>query len=230
MRSMHSVLISGANRGLGLEFARQYAADGWQVYATARNLEDASDLAALGARVSIHKLDVTDDSSIEDLARTLSGRALDILIANAGISGDLARPPDKIDQKEIMQVMVVNAFGALALAAALQPNLCAGTRKIAIAMSSLMASLTLNDFGTQYVYRASKTALNALWRTLALEWHADGIACVLLRPGLVRTRMTNFRGDLDPHDSVAGMRRVIAGLSLADTGRFISYDGNDMPW
>jgi NAD(P)-dependent dehydrogenase (short-subunit alcohol dehydrogenase family) len=127
-------------------------------------------------------------------------------------------------------VMAVNAFGALALAAALHPNLRAGTRKLAIAISSLMASIAMNDFGTQYVYRASKTALNALWSSLALEWRGDGIACVLLRPGLVRTRMTDFRGDLDARESVAGMRRVIAGLSLADSGRFIGYDGKDVPW
>jgi NAD(P)-dependent dehydrogenase (short-subunit alcohol dehydrogenase family) len=227
---MPSVLISGSNRGIGLEFARQYAADGWRVYATARNLADAADLGALGKRVSIHRLNVTDEGSINELARAMAGRPLDVLIANAGISGDLARPAERIDQKEIIDVMAVNAFGALALAAALHPNLCAGTRKISIAMSSLMASIAMNDFGTQYIYRASKTALNALWTSLALEWRDDGITCVLLRPGLVRTRMTNFRGDLEADESVAGMRRVIAGLSLADSGRFISYDGKDMPW
>jgi len=162
--------------------------------------------------------------------RALAGTAIDVLIANAGISGDLARSPEQIDQKEIIDVMAVNAFGALALAAALHPNIRAGSRKIAIAISSLMASLAMNDFGTQYVYRASKTALNALWTTLALEWRSDAIACVLLRPGLVRTRMNNFDGDLEARESVAGMRRVIAGLSLADTGRFIGYDGKDVPW
>jgi NAD(P)-dependent dehydrogenase (short-subunit alcohol dehydrogenase family) len=91
-----------------------------------------------------------------------------------------------------------------------------------------MGSIAMNDFGTQYVYRASKTALNALWTSLALEWH--DIICVLLRPGLVRTRMTNFKGDLEPGQSVAGIRRVIAGLSLADSGRLIGYDGKDVPW
>ena len=227
---MPSVLISGANRGIGLEFARQYAADGWQVYATARDMADTAELEALGERVVIHRLEVTDQRSIEALARVLGETPIDVLIANAGISGDLARPVERIDQREMVDVMAVNAFGALALAAALLPNLTAGTRKIAIAISSLMASIGMNDFGTQYVYRASKTALNALWTSLALEWRVHGIACVLLRPGLVRTRMTNFKGDLEARESVAAMRRVIAGLSLADSGRFISYDGKDMPW
>ena len=192
---MPTVLISGGNRGIGLEFARQYAGEGWQVYATARNPADAADLRALGERVSIHQLDVANERSIAELVRALAGTAIDVL-----------------------------------LAAALHPNIRAGSRKIAIAISSLMASLAMNDFGTQYVYRASKTALNALWTTLALEWRSDAIACVLLRPGLVRTRMTNFKGDLEARESVAGMRRVIAGLSLADTGRFIGYDGKDVPW
>jgi NAD(P)-dependent dehydrogenase (short-subunit alcohol dehydrogenase family) len=219
---MDSVLISGANRGIGLEFARQYAADGWQVHATARSLEDAAGLQALGQSVFIHRLNVTDKRSIDELARTLGRAPIDLLIANAGIPGDLARPVERIDRTEIIDVMAVNSFGPLALAAALLPNLRQGKRKIAIAISSLMGSIAMNDFGTQYVYRASKTALNALWTSLALEWH--DIICVLLRLGLVRTRMTNFKGDLEPGESVAGMRWVIAGLSLADSGRLIGYD------
>jgi NAD(P)-dependent dehydrogenase (short-subunit alcohol dehydrogenase family) len=227
---MPSVLISGANRGIGLEFARQYAAEGWQVFGTARMIEQAAGLEALGERVSVHRLDVADQDSIASLARSLGQAPIDVLIANSGISGDLTRPVERIDRKEIIEVMAVNAFGALALAAALLPNLGAGKLKIAIAISSLMGSIGMNDFGTQYVYRASKTALNALWSSLALEWRAHGIACVLLRPGLVRTRMTNFNGDLEPSESVGGMRRVIAGLTLADSGRCIGYDGKDVPW
>lgn len=227
---MPSVLISGANRGIGLEFARQYAADGWRVHATARDPEGASELRALGDGVSLYPLDVVEQRSIEALARALEATPIDLLIANAGISGDLARPPEQIDREEIVGVMAVNAFGALALAAALLPNLMRGELKIAAAMSSLMSSIAMNDFGTQYVYRASKTALNALWTSLAQEWRAHEIICVLLRPGLVRTRMTKFKGDLEPGESVAGMRRVIAGLSLPDSGRLIGYDGKDVPW
>jgi NAD(P)-dependent dehydrogenase (short-subunit alcohol dehydrogenase family) len=227
---MPSVLVSGANRGIGLEFARQYAAEGWRVHATARHSEAAAALRALGDSVSLYPLDVAEQRSIDALARALDAAPIDLLIANAGISGDLQRPPELIDHEEIVAVMAVNAFGALALAAALHPNLMRGKLKIATAISSLMSSIAMNDFGTQYVYRASKTALNALWTALAQEWRRDGISCVLLRPGLVRTRMTNFRGDLEPGESVAGMRRVIAGLSLADSGRLIGYDSKDVPW
>jgi NAD(P)-dependent dehydrogenase (short-subunit alcohol dehydrogenase family) len=227
---MPSVLISGANRGIGLEFAREYAAEGWRVHATARDPEAAAELRALGDGLSLYPLDVAEQRSIDALALALDATPIDLLIANAGISGDLARPPELIDREEIVSVMAVNAFGALALAAALQPNLMRGKLKIATAISSLMSSIAMNDFGTQYVYRASKTALNALWTSLAQEWRSDGISCVLLRPGLVRTRMTNFKGDLEAGESVAGMRRVIAGLSLADSGRLIGYDGKDVPW
>lgn len=227
---MPSVLISGANRGIGLEFARQYAAAGWRVHATARDLADAADLRDIGGDLSLHRLDVADRVSIDSLAASLAGEPLDVLIANAGISGDLARPVEQIDRQEIIEVMAVNSFGPLALAGALLPNLRAGQLKLATAISSLMSSIALNDFGTQYVYRASKTALNALWTSLAREFRPHGIACVLLRPGFVRTRMTNFQADIMPHESVGGMRAVIAGLSLADTGRLIGYDGKDLPW
>jgi NAD(P)-dependent dehydrogenase (short-subunit alcohol dehydrogenase family) len=110
------------------------------------------------------------------------------------------------------------------------PNIEIGKRKLATAMSSLMSSISRNDWGTQHVYRASKTALNAVWTSLAREWRPRGIACVLIRPGYVRTDMTKFQGDLDPPESVRGLRSVIAGLSLADTGRLIGYDGADVPW
>jgi NAD(P)-dependent dehydrogenase (short-subunit alcohol dehydrogenase family) len=227
---VNSVLISGANRGIGLEFARQYAADGWRVHATARDLADAADLQALGGDVRIHRLDVTEQRSIDDLASELGDAPIDLLIANAGVSGDLVRPPERVTREEIIEVMAVNSFGPLALAAGLLPNLLRGERKLATAVSSLMGSIGSNDWGTQYVYRASKTALNALWTSLGREWQSHRIACVLLRPGLVRTRMTNFQGDLEPGESVGGMRRVIADLSLADSGRIIGYDGVDVPW
>lgn len=227
---MPSVLISGANRGLGLEFARQYAEDGWTVHGTARNPAAAQDLASLGANVHVHALDVTDQHSIDALARTLENEPIDVLIANSGILKDLDSPIDVMSRTDFMEVMAVNTFGPLALASALLPNLERGQRKLATAMSSLMSSITRNDWGTQHVYRASKTALNAVWTSLAREWRPRGIACVLIRPGFVRTEMTGFKGDLDPPESILGLRNVITGLSLADSGRLIGYDGKDLPW
>jgi NAD(P)-dependent dehydrogenase (short-subunit alcohol dehydrogenase family) len=225
-----SVLISGANRGLGLEFARQYAADGWVVHGTARNPAAAEALSALGRRVNVHQLDITDPESIAALTTRLAGEPIDVLIVNSGILRDFEQPVETVGRTDFLDVFAVNTFGPLALASALLPNIEIGERKLATAMSSLMSSITRNDWGTQHVYRASKTALNAVWTSLAREWRPRGIACVLIRPGYVRTAMTGFQGDLDPPESVRGLRNVIAGLSLADTGRLIGYDGSELPW
>jgi NAD(P)-dependent dehydrogenase (short-subunit alcohol dehydrogenase family) len=226
---MPRVLITGANRGLGLEFSRQYAADGWDVVAACRNPHDATDLKCLGEAVLIFPLDVADDQSIAEFLRAISGIPIDVLILNAGISG----PPQSaaaVTRAEWVPAMVVNALAPLRLATGLRSNLQQGAQKKAVAISSLAASMAKYDVPGQYSYRASKAALNALWRSLAIEWRPLGIICILLRPGKVRTRMTGFTGDLDPVESVPGMRRVIAGATITDSGRFIGYDGNEVPW
>jgi NAD(P)-dependent dehydrogenase (short-subunit alcohol dehydrogenase family) len=227
---MPSVLISGANRGLGFEFARQYSREGWIVHATARDPSAATQLTALDGAVHLHALDVADPASVAALASRLTGEPIDVLIANAGILLDFQKPIQDIGREDFLRVFAVNTFGPLALANALRPNLERGERKLATAMSSLMSSLSRNSWGTQHVYRASKTGLNAIWRALAKEWRPLGIACVLIRPGFVRTGMTAYHGDLDPPESILGLRRVIEGLTLADSGRLIGYDGQDLPW
>jgi NAD(P)-dependent dehydrogenase (short-subunit alcohol dehydrogenase family) len=227
---MPSVLIAGANRGIGLEFVRQYAADGWIVHATARTDKACADLASLADNIRAHRLEMTDPESIAALAHELGSAPLDVLIANAGISGDLARTPERVDRRELLEVVSVNTFAPLHLAVALRPHLERGRLRIAAAVSSLMSSVARNTTGTQYVYRASKTALNAVWTSLAKEWRPAGFTCVLLRPGFVRTEMTGFKGELDAPESVRGMRKVVASLTLADSGRLIGYDGLDLAW
>ncbi len=222
-----SILIAGANRGIGAEFVHQFAAAGWTVHGTAR---DDSGLAAIAAAEAIpHRLDITSDASIEAFVTELDGIPLDAVIANAGISGDLSLPIEAIEPDEMLRVFDTNLFGVLLLVRALKPNLLAGNRRLAMAMSSLMSSISSNDWGTQYCYRASKTALNATWRSLATEWQPDGITCTLLRPGFVKTDMTNHQG-MEVSVSVAGMLNVVENLTLADTGRVIGFDGLDVPW
>jgi NAD(P)-dependent dehydrogenase (short-subunit alcohol dehydrogenase family) len=225
---MQTILISGANRGIGLELARQFSADGWSVIGTARDPKEATELSGF-ANVEVLPLDVTDMASIKALSQILSRRPIDVLFANAGITGDVKANALQVSREDFLQVQAVNTFGPLALAAALRPNVEAGDRKIVTAMSSLMCSITANDWGTQYTYRASKTALNAAWSALAMDWKPLGLACVLLRPGFVATRMTDYQG-LKVEDSVAGLKMVIEGLSLDDAGRIIGYDGIDVPW
>ena len=228
---MPSILISGASRGLGLEFTRQYAEAGWRVHATCRDPEHADRLHALASsNVSLHRLDVASEESLHALAADMKGVPIDIVLANAGINEPRAVTPETITGSDWAEVMTVNSFAPLALVGALKPNLVAGDQKKAVAISSLMGSIGSNDWGTQYVYRASKSALNSLWRTLSIDWKEDGIICALMRPGFVKTEMTNFQGDLMPEETVSGMRRVLAGLTMAGSGCYHSYDGRQLPW
>jgi NAD(P)-dependent dehydrogenase (short-subunit alcohol dehydrogenase family) len=222
-----SVLIAGANRGIGAEFVRQFITAGWTVHGTARTPEGRAMIEAAGAIA--HDLDITSDASIAALKDELGETPLDVVLAQAGISGDLSLPIKAIGPEEMLRVFDTNLFGVLLLTEALKPNLLAAEQPLALAMSSLMSSISANDWGTQYCYRASKTALNAAWRSLAVEWESDGITCVLLRPGFVKTDMTNNQG-MEASVSVAGMLEVIDGLTLADSGRVIGYDGLDVPW
>lgn len=228
---MPSILISGASRGLGLEFTRQYAEAGWRVYATCRDPSKADRLHALGhANVSLHALDVSSDEAIAALAVEMRGTPIDVVLANAGLAEARVVTPETITRADWLDLVAVNTFGPLALVGALKANLLAGEQKKAVALSSLMGSIASNNWGTQYVYRASKSGLNAIWKTLSVEWKADEIICALMRPGFVKTEMTNFAGDLLPEETVSGMRRVIAGLTMADTGGYHSYDGTQLPW
>jgi NAD(P)-dependent dehydrogenase (short-subunit alcohol dehydrogenase family) len=224
---MKRILIVGASRGIGREFVRQCRGSGWTVHATARS--DAGCAALAEHCDAVHRLDITDDESIAMLASEIAGIPFDAVLVNAGISGDQALPAENIGFDEMARVFDTNVFGPLRLMTALKANLLAGDRRLALGMSSLMSSISSNDWGTQHCYRASKTALNAVWRSLQEEWVADGICCVLLRPGFVKTDMTDHQG-LDVDVSVAGMLSVIDGLTVADGGRLIGYDGEDVPW
>lgn len=222
-----TILISGATRGIGLELARQFAADGWQVLGTARDPVRAVALRATGAEVL--PLEAADPAAIAALAAALAGRPLDVVIANAGVAVNIEAPAAEVTRDDFLATVRTNTIAPFALATALKPNLLASRRRVVAAMSSLMSSVGANDWGTQYAYRASKTALNASWRALAAEWAPEGITCLLLRPGMVATDMTAGTG-IDVRVSVAGMKRVVETLTPADAGRIIGYDGHDVPW
>tara|TARA_A100001391_G_scaffold205405_2_gene205817 strand:- start:8192 stop:8872 length:681 start_codon:yes stop_codon:yes gene_type:complete len=226
---MPTLLISGANRGIGLELARQFSADGWTVIGTARDPGAATELTALLPGTVALPLEATESQSISDLVKILDGEPIDVLIANAGIAINLQARPAEVTRADFLKVVRTNTFAPLALAAALKPNILASERKIALAMSSLMSSIGANDWATQYTYRASKTGLNAVWTALTREWKPLGITCGLIRPGMVATRMTDFRG-IPVETSVSGLKKVVEGLTLADAGRIIGYDGTDVLW
>jgi NAD(P)-dependent dehydrogenase (short-subunit alcohol dehydrogenase family) len=222
-----TVLITGANRGLGLEFARQYAGAGWKVIATARQPETAAELNALGVRVVA--LDVTDPKSIDGMAQSLRGAPVDLLINNAGIfprSGTLA----ETDFKDVAQTYAVNTIGPMRVTNALLPNLRLGTMKMVVSISSGLGSIENNTDGRFYGYRESKAALNMFTRTLAAELRGDGFTCVVLSPGWVQTDMGGAGATLTPEQSITGMRAVIAKLTPAESGTYWNYDGDPIPW
>ena len=227
---MPTVLITGANRGLGLEFARQYSADGWHVLAACRNPAAATELAALGDGITTLAFDAEDDGAMARLVARLSDVPLDVVIPNAGVGSGGEKLASQVTREEWMERLSINTYAPARLAMALRPNLEQGTHKKLVGISSLAASIARYEISGHYAYRASKAALNAIWRSFAVEWRPLGIVCLLLRPGRVRTRMTGFTGDLSAEEAVAGMRRVIAASTLADSGRFLGYDGAEVPW
>jgi len=225
---MPTVLITGANRGIGLELARQYAADGWRVLATCRDPAAATALKAVEGAVQVHRLDVDDPAGMEALAVELKGEPIDVLFNNAGIN---RRAPSlaAIDYGAWAQSMETNVFGPIRVAAALAANVLASERKVMAFTSSKMGSIAENGGGS-IVYRSSKTALNMAVSCLAKELGGQGVIAVVFHPGHVRTDMGGPTAPVTASDSSAGMRRVIAGLTAKDNGTFRNYDGATLPW
>lgn len=223
----HTVLITGANRGIGLELARQYAAAGWQVIGTARNPDSADELKATGADVM--QLDVTDANSVSRLAAELGKRPIDLLINNAGIlpyNEKLA----EVDFDDFERVLTVNVTGPVRVTHALIPNVRAGRKKQIVNVTSNLGSIAENASGGFYGYRESKAALNMFTRSLAAEFGPDGFICIVMHPGWVRTDMGGPNAPTGVQESVDGIRRVIAGLSRDDNGSFWTFEGKQMAW
>ena len=219
---MPTVLISGANRGIGLEVARQSAADGWTVIGTAREPAKANELRATGAEVL--PLDIADPASIAALAKAVGDGPIDLLFANAGIYGEAS-----LDSDAWLQVLRVNTLGPTLLAEALRSNVAKSDLKRMIAVTSGMGSIAETG-GAHIPYRTSKAALNMAWKNLAIDYAKDGITVGVINPGWVQTDMGGPGASITPEQSVTGIRRVIAALTPADTGRFLSWDGRDIAW
>lgn len=220
---MPTVLITGANRGIGLEFARRYGEAGWEVVGTARDPGDADELREVAP---VEQLDVTDLGRVAGFGEVLAGKPLDLLIANAGAYG-----PRRIETAEDgegwLETLSVMAVSPVLLANALLPNLRAAKGK-AVAITSRMGSIDDNTSGGFIAYRSAKAALNAAWTSLAID--NPGLAFALLHPGWVQTRMGGASAPVTVQDSVAGMIRVIDGLTPAGRAPFLDYQGETVPW
>src|SRR5690349_8172955 len=216
---MPRALITGTNRGIGLEFARQYSHEGWDVIATAR--QSSPELDALGVRVE--KLDLSNADAVAGFQ--IDGR-LDLFIANAGTNHPRETEGAE-NAREWQAMMMVNAIAPYQLGHALLPKMADGGKMIAI--SSGMGSIGDNG-GGWIPYRTSKAALNMAWSCLAIEAKPRGVACVLFSPGWVQTRMGGSGAEISPEESVSDMRSLIGALTIADTGRFLRRNGSELPW
>jgi NAD(P)-dependent dehydrogenase (short-subunit alcohol dehydrogenase family) len=234
-----TVLVTGANRGLGLEHARQYAATGWRVLACARRPDSATDLQALHEQfpgtVSLHELDVTDAAAVERLADDLTGLPLDILLNNAGTFGPRGAPEgltyqslDNMDYDIWRQMLEVNLLAPFRLSVALAENLRLAERPLLVMMSSDLGSIANNANGQSHAYRTSKAGLNMLTRGMALEW--TDIIVVSMAPGWCRTDLGGPDAVVDPVESVEQQQKTFARLGLADSGRFIDRYGETVAW
>jgi NAD(P)-dependent dehydrogenase (short-subunit alcohol dehydrogenase family) len=238
---MPTVLVTGAARGLGLEFVRQYAAEGWRVLACARS-PDAPELAAIaagsGGKVTTHALDVADPASIAALAKSLAGTPIDVLLNNAGTMGaqSFAKNGPTVqrfgysDYPDWEQMFRINTLAPMRMAEALVDNVAASDRKVIATLTSVVGSIGSNTFGGMYAYRATKAAANAVMRSMGLDLARKAIIAVPLHPGWARTEMGGPNAPVDPVDSVRGMRAVIDGLTKEKAARFWQFDGAEVPW
>lgn len=226
-----NVMITGASRGIGLEYVRQYAEAGHQVYATVRHPDEATLLGTLSrqyANVAIHAMDVADLQSIRALASKLKTLKLDILISNAGIYPESSF--GQADPNAWLAAFQINTLGTYYLAECLLPQLASAGQAKLIAMTSKMGSIDDNSSGGAYIYRSTKTALNMIIKSLAIDLRQHDITVAALHPGWVRTDMGGPQGLIDTETSVSGLRNVIAQLDVAQSGSFIAYDGQAIPW
>ena len=228
---MSTTLITGTNRGIGLEFTKQYAEAGWNVLACCRHPESADKLNALAAQhsnITIYPLDVANFRQVDALAEQLNNVTIDVLINNAGVY-----PSDGLSDKEIedwLNGFKINSIAPLKMATAFTPHIAKSELKKLATLSSKMGSIDDNTSGGSYMYRTTKTAVNMVMKSLSIDLEPSGIAVVTLHPGWVETDMGGSNALINAETSVKGLRKVIDKLSLANTGKFIAYDGKQIAW
>ena len=227
---MPTCLITGANRGLGLEFARQYLEAGWKVIATCRKPSEAEHLQTLQGDIEILALDVSDFASIETLGRTLERTPIDLLLNNAGIYGPRGLTYDRVDYESWIEVMRTDAMAQLKVSATFVENVARSDQKKIVAMTSNMGSIGDNTSGGSYMYRSSKAALNAVMKSLSIDLRDRDVIVTVIHPGWVRTEMGGAGALIEASESVAGVRAVIDKLTPEDSGQFLRYNGAALTW
>jgi NAD(P)-dependent dehydrogenase (short-subunit alcohol dehydrogenase family) len=231
---MPSVLITSANRGIGLEFAAQYLSAGWQVHAACRHPQAATELVDLAKRradlITVFAMDVTRRESVTAAAAGLRGQAIDLLINSAGVLGASDQRTGHIDYESWAQVLDVNTLGPMRVTEAFTEHLARSDRKLVVTITSGMGSIADNTSGGSIAYRSSKAAVNMAMRSAAIDLRDRRIVCVVVNPGWVRTDMGGPNATLSVEASVSAMRRLIDTLGLPQSGKFFNYDGREYPW
>ena len=227
---MPTALITGANRGIGLELARQYAADGYTVHACCRNPNQASDLRAVTGDVHVHALDVTDHGAVDRLAADLDA-PLDVVIANAGVYGPSSEAQSfgSLDYAGLRDTLEVNTLGAVKTIEAFAPHAARSEQKKMAAVTSEMGSIA-DASGGAIAYRASKAALNMALAVAAPAVRDQGVAVGLFHPGWVQTDMGGPNARITAEESARGLKAQVAALQPSDKAPFLAYDGRELPW
>ncbi len=228
-----TILITGANRGIGLELTEQFAEDGWQVLACCRNPADAGQLQALSERnpsIELHALDVTNYQQMATLADQLSNRPIDILLSNAGIYGSKGVGFGEVDAQEWRQVLEVNTIAPLMLVQTFVEQVAASQQKLVAVISSKVGSIADNSSGGSYIYRSSKTAVNQVVKSLSIDLADRDISVITLHPGWVKTDLGGPNAEISTDESVSGLKSILQSAGLAQSGQFIEFNGNSIPW
>lgn len=227
----YTILITGTNRGIGLEFTQQYAADGWDVIACCREPKSAGALQVLAntyKNIEIVTLDVADFVQIDAVALQLKDHKIDVLINNAGVYPESSL--GDVNYDDWASAFKINSMAPLKMAEAFMPHIVKSRLKKVATLSSKMGSIDDNSGGGSYIYRSSKTAVNMMMKSLAIDVKTNGVSVVTLHPGWVQTDMGGPNGLVNTQTSVTGLRKVIADLSLENSGKFIAYDGKEIAW
>ncbi len=238
---MPTLLITGANRGIGFNLLKLYDADSWTIHACCRNPDSASDLKAVadasGGRVTIHALDVEDQNSVGALKASLGDTPIDMLINMAGYLGSKAltetgglQPFGQINFDEMEIAYRINCMGPLRVCEAFVDNVEASDKKIIINVSSIVGSIGDDSFGNFYSYRPSKTALNAITHAMSINLKDRGITVIPFHPGFTKTDMGGPTADIEVEESATGIKSVLDKVTIEDTGRYLTWEGGELSW
>lgn len=228
-----TILITGTNRGIGLELTRQFAADGWTVLACCRDPARAKalrDLANENSSIEIYPLEVTDYEQMADLSRQLGDRAIDVLVSNAGVYGPRGLGFGDVDAAAWREVLEVNGIAPMMLVQAFVEQVAASQRKLVAVVSSKMGSIADNGSGGSYIYRSSKTLVNQVVKCLSVDLAERGISAITLHPGWVQTDMGGPNAEISVAESAGGLKRILQSAGSAQSGQFLEYDGSPIPW